>query len=555
MGAGLATRCCCKDGSYKVEGKKQRIATKDVASKESTDGGGQARAHLNVKTGKFSLGAFAASNRGQPEDFYQIEKKVIGEGSYGSVQKCQSKDTGQSRALKTINKSLVKNADQFKEEMAIMKLLDHPNIVRLHETFEDARNVYLVMELCTGGELFDRIVADGKFTEQAAASCVLQMLRAVNYMHQNYIMHRDLKPENWLLSSDASIQKTDLKLIDFGLSKRFMPGQFATTKAGTPYYVAPEVLEGRYAEQSDVWSIGVIMYIMLSGSPPFSGNDTVAVLDAVKKARPQFDKKEWKSISSDAKQLLKSLLQKNPATRVKASEALKHKWLTRTTPMDDDPGLSQVTPHIMGNLKSFAFMNKLKKASLNVIASQLTGSAIDELKKIFIAMDENNDGTLSVTELKEGLMKAGVSIPPDLGEMMDSLDTDGSGVIDYSEFMAATMEKQKYIQEDVCWRAFKTFDVDGSGHIDKEEVFRLLCGGDVNTDGAAEQEVETIMKEVDLNGDGKIDFEEFLAMMRKMPSDNTGKNLPIKMLQNIGIGRSGSKDPPPKDDGKKGSST
>ena len=127
--------------------------------------------------------------------------QVIGEGSYGSVQKCQVKDTGHWRAVKTVNRALVKNTDQFMEEMAIMKLLDHPNIVRLYETFEDARFVYLVLELCTGGELFDRIVADGKFTEQSAAIAVQQMLRAINYMHQNYIMHRDLKPENWLLVS------------------------------------------------------------------------------------------------------------------------------------------------------------------------------------------------------------------------------------------------------------------------------------------------------------------------------------------------------------------
>merc|ERR1719223_2140829 len=196
---------------------------------------------------------------------------------------------------------MVKNAEQFREEMAIMKLLDHPNIVRLFETFEDARNVYLVLEICTGGELFDRIVADGRFTEQVAARVVQQMLRAINYMHQNYIMHRDLKPENWLLATDAEIMATDLKLIDFGLSKRFVPGEFASTKAGTPYYVAPEVLEGRYAEKSDIWSIGVIMYIMLCGAPPFSGNDTEAVLESVKIAKPEFEKKDWKGISQEAK--------------------------------------------------------------------------------------------------------------------------------------------------------------------------------------------------------------------------------------------------------------
>jgi len=513
----------------------------------SSPGHSQARAHLAVKTGGFSIGAFAASNRGKVAEFYAVDRKVIGEGSYGSVQRCQFKDTGQWRALKTIDKALVKNTEQFKEEMAIMKLLDHPNIVRLYETFEDENLVYLVLELCTGGELFDRIVAQEKFSEQAAAICVQQMLRAVNYMHQNYIMHRDLKPENWLLSSateDAgrqAIQPADLKLIDFGLSKRFTPGDFATTKAGTPYYVAPEVLEGRYAELSDVWSIGVIMYILLCGSPPFAGNNTVAVLESVTRAQPTFDKKEWKAVSPEAKQMLKSLLQRDPCLRMSASDALQHQWINKALMSSDDQ--ASITNGIVSNLKCFSVMNKLKKASLNVISTQLSDNAIRELKEMFMAMDENNDGTLSVSEVMEGLEKAGVAIPPDMQQMMENIDTDGSGVIDYSEFMAATMDKRRYIREDVCWQAFKTFDVDGSGTIDKEELMKLL-GVDTITDmidaKVTEKEVDAIMKEVDLNGDGKIDFKEFLTMMRRMPRERRASKMSSpsqrQALVNIGIG-------------------
>jgi len=521
------------DLAKRQQGSKDRPG---VAPRNS-DVSGQARAHLSVKTGGFSIGAFAASNRGNLEDYYKVEKKVLGEGSYGSVQKCQYIDTGQWRAVKTINKTLVKNPEQFKEEMAIMKLLDHPNIVRLYETFEDARYVYLVLELCTGGELFDRVVSDGKFTEYAAANTVQQMLRAINYMHQNYIMHRDLKPENWLLASaDVETAKMDLKLIDFGLSKRFVSGEFASTKAGTPYYVAPEVLEGRYAQESDVWSIGVIMYILLCGSPPFSGNDTVAVLDAVRRAKPQFDKKEWKRVSPEAKQMLKGLLTRDPQARTTAADALKAPWLEMS--LQEDTG--HLTGGVVQNLKCFAAMNKLKKASLNVIATQLTDHAIKELKELFITMDENNDGTVNIGEMKEGLKKAGVAIPPDLVEMMDNIDTDGSGVLDYSEFMAATLDKRKYIQEDLCWRAFKTFDIDGGGHIDKEELMKLL-GIENITDmmqvQVTEAEVDAIMKEVDLNGDGKIDFDEFLQMMRKMPRErNTRRGNNIGLLKKLPTG-------------------
>lgn len=523
MGAVLGTPRCflCNDTNIKISEKKAKKTTWTPLPPEPP---GQHRAKLQIKVGGFSVGAFAASNRGTLEHFYKVEQKVLGEGSYGSVRKCIAKDTNQSCAVKTVSRSQVKNEGQFKEEMAIMRLLDHPNIVRLYETFEDMRNIYLVLELCTGGELFDRILTDGKFTEQVAAHCVQQMFRALNYMHQNWIMHRDLKPENWLLATDEAIKTTDLKLIDFGLSKRFAPGEFASTKAGTPYYVAPEVLDGRYAEKSDVWSIGVIMYILLCGSPPFQGKDTKAVLDSVKLAQPKFDQKEWKGISLDAKAMLKALLTRDPDSRPSAVEAVQSEWIQL---MIGGAGVKAASTHtVPAKLRTFALMNKLKKASLNVIATQLDDKAIRDLKALFMSMDSNNDGSLSVGELKDALCKSGVSLPQDLSRMMEQVDCDGSGVIDYSEFVAATMERRKYISEDVCWRAFKTFDVDGSGSIDRQELGRLLgiddvC--DVMQVEVTQKEIDAIMDEVDTNQDGKIDFGEFLEMMRRMPRPDGGK--------------------------------
>lgn len=500
--------CCSND--IAVSKKKIKMPQEPVP--------GQQRANLQVKAGGFSVGAFATSNRGKLEELYDVEEKVLGEGSYGSVQRCHPKEMQQARALKTIKKSLLKTEEQVREEMEIMKLLDHPNIVRLYETFEDIRNIYLVLELCVGGELFDRILAGGKFTEHESAHSVQQMLRALNYLHQNWIMHRDLKPENWLLASDAAVGKTELKLIDFGLAKRFSPGVFASTKAGTPYYVAPEVLEGRYAEKSDVWSIGVIMYVLLGGCLPFQGNDTMATLDAVKQAKPSFTNKEWKDISSEAKSLQKALLTRDPDSRPSAAEALQSEWIRKA--LRNTEVAYPCAQAVPASLRTFAMMNKLKKASLNVIATQLSDDDLSDLKKLFVSMDDNNDGTLSVGELRQGLSKAGVSLPPDLRRIMEQIDTDGSGVIDYSEFMAATIHRRKYIAEDVCWLAFKTFDVDGNGSIDREELARLVRHrdiGDVLQVEVTEQEIDAILMEVDLNGDGTIDFDEFLEMMRRIP--------------------------------------
>merc|ERR1712110_1099647 len=188
--------------------------------------------------------------------------------------------------------------------------------------------------------------------------------------------------------------------------------------------------------------------------------------------------------------------------------------------MNDSSELIGVTTNAISNLRNFAYMNKLKKASLNVIASQLTDDGLRQLKDLFMSMDDNNDGTLSIGELKDGLQKAGVSLPPNIDHIWEQIDTDGSGVIDYTEFMAASMDKRKYMEEDVCWKAFKSLDMDSSGTLDREEIMRLLVGesvADLVQCELTEHEVDEIMKEVDLNGDGKIDFDEFMVMMRRIP--------------------------------------
>merc|ERR1719159_250133 len=189
---------------------------------------------------------FIVDNGGKITEFYDIDKKKLGEGSYGAVSKCTSKATGVTRAVKSISKAQMKNLDRFKQEIAIMKIMDHPNIIKLYESFEDHRNIYLIMELCTGGELFDRIIDSGHFTEVQAAVVMQNMFRAIFYMHENHICHRDLKPENFLFTTKENIEKTHLKVIDFGLACKFTDGQVLTTKAGTPYYVAPQVLAGKY---------------------------------------------------------------------------------------------------------------------------------------------------------------------------------------------------------------------------------------------------------------------------------------------------------------------
>lgn len=476
---------------------------------------GQCRASMVVKEGGFSLKNFAATNPGKIEDCYKVSSKVVGEGAFGKVFVATDKSTMQTRAAKSISKAATKEIKKMQEEIEIISRLDHPNIVRLFESFEDKKSVYLVMELCDGGELFERIVGVGSFSETTAAHCVKQMFLALNYLHQNMIVHRDLKPENWLVASKAPVEESALKLIDFGISKRLQPGDVCTSKAGTPSYVAPEVMSGRYNNKVDIWSTGVIMYIMLCGNQPFPGSTVDAILAAVQNAKFSMDGEVWNDISMTAKGLIKALLQKVPSVRPSAAKALTNTWLDgMAEPGDLQDLLSKMD---VQNLKKFAEFNKVKKAALTVVATQCSDSKIDALKNLFLSLDANKDGSLSITELKKGLKSVGVKIPKDLARVLEQVDTDGSGVLDYTEFLAATLDRKTYSQEGVVWAAFRKFDLDGSGSIDKAELMKVLGDDEIREEMTLPKDpgaMDKLFSEIDLNGDGKIDFEEFMAMVR-----------------------------------------
>merc|ERR1719327_2474107 len=290
--------------------------------------------------------------------------------------------------------------------------MDHPNIIKLFESFEDHRNIYLVMELCTGGELFDRIIDAGHFTEVQAAILMQQIIRAIYYMHENHVCHRDLKPENFIFSTKEPIEKSLLKIIDFGLSCSFKPDQVLTTKAGTPYYVAPQVLAGKYDHLSDLWSCGVIMYVLLCGYPPFFGETDAEVLSKVRLGNFSFNATDWKNISEDAKNLIRMLLKMNPRDRYTAEQALNHDWIKNKAPKANNVSLEN---NFVENLRSFRSQNKLKKAALHIIANQLNEDQIKALRETFMALDDNGDGLLTPAEMKQGLEKAGLKeVPPDL---------------------------------------------------------------------------------------------------------------------------------------------
>jgi len=212
----------------------------------------------------------------------------------------------------------------LQREIDIMQKLKHAHIISLEEVFDEEDNIYLVLELVTGGELFDQIVARGTYTESDAANIIRQILQAVAYMHENGVAHRDLKPENLLLSAPNS---DEIKITDFGLSKDFGAGTLQTS-CGTPDYVAPEVLKGQpYDHSVDIWSIGVITYILLCGFPPFYGNTDAQIFDKILKCQYDFPSPDWDNISEDAKQFVGAILTLDPHARPTAADCLEAPWL------------------------------------------------------------------------------------------------------------------------------------------------------------------------------------------------------------------------------------
>lgn len=458
---------------------------------------------------------FIPSKSGNIRGSYTMDIKKLGEGAYGSVSTSVHQATGAKRAVKTMSKGNPKHVQRFRQEINILKTMDHPNIIKLYETFEDRGRIYLVMELCEGKELFDRIIDVGHFTEQNAAVVMQQMLSAVFYMHTNLICHRDLKPENFLFASEGPIDKSVLKLIDFGLATRFQVGggQSLCTKAGTAYYVAPQVLQGKYDQACDIWSCGVIMFTMLTGYPPFYGKTDQEVLSKVKRGRYSFDHKDWKGISDDAKTLIALMLKFNPEQRCTADQALQNTWIREFAPRAKNLSLQE---GLVRNLRNFRSQNMLKKAALNIIAGQMSEAQIADLSKLFKSLDVNCDGLLTFEEMQAGIAKAELnklSTSIDLKAILEGVDADGSGMIDYTEFLAATLDKKHYLQRDNCWAAFCIFDADGDGNITQEELQAILKDDRVSELMEGRSSAE-ILQDVDINGDGRIDFEEFMQMMQ-----------------------------------------
>ena len=458
---------------------------------------------------------------GTPLEKYEIVKN-LGEGSFGKVFLVRHKDTKLIRAMKEITKDEETNEADIINEINILKKLDHPHIVKIYEFFSFKDKFYLITEYCKEGELYEQINIIRHFSEDHAAYIIYQILGAINYCHSNNIIHRDLKPENLLIEGKDSNGHFLIKVIDFGTAKVFDRSKKEKKLIGSCYYIAPEVIKKNYNEKCDLWSAGVILYILISGQPPFSGNTDEDTFEKILNSPLQFRDKVFNSTSSEVKELIKNLLDKNPKTRLTATEALTHPWFKKFKIKEKVSAVSDSKlKSFITNLKAYKPTYKLQQAAVAIICHNLPHTdEVKELERAFRKIDLNGDGKLTKEELVDGFVqffgKNKDAAKEEVNTIFRNVDNDNNGYIEYEEFIRACIDKEKLLDDNYLKLAFNFFDADGSGQITLKELKEVFCGGgDIHVSA---QVIQEIIGDIDNDGDSQISYEEFRNMMRKILS-------------------------------------
>ncbi|KAI4325432.1 hypothetical protein MLD38_030833 [Melastoma candidum] len=485
----------------------------DRRNNEGGDVGGNRRKKGGGRGGLVPCGK--RTDFGYDKDFdrrYTIGK-LLGHGQFGYTYVAMDKETGDRVAVKKIEKNkmvLPIAVEDVKREVEILRALaGHENVVRFYNAFEDDSYVYIAMELCEGGELLDRILAKkkGRYTEKDAAVVVRQMLKVAAECHLHGLVHRDMKPENFLFKS--SKEDSFLKATDFGLSDFIKPGSKFHDIVGSAYYVAPEVLKRKSGPESDVWSIGVITYILLCGRRPFWDKTEDGIFKEVLKKNPDFRRRPWPTISHSAKDFVMKLLVKDPRARLTAAQALSHPWVREGGNASEIP----IDISVLHNMRQFVKYSRLKQFALRALASTLDEEEIADLKDQFAAIDVDKNGSISLEEMRQALAK---DLPWKLRdsrvrEILHAIDSNTDGLVDFSEFVAATLHVHQLKEHDSKkWEnrsqaAFDKFDVDKDGYITPEEL-RLHTG--------LRGSIEPLLEEADIDRDGKISLSEFRRLLR-----------------------------------------
>eukprot|EP00980_Cylindrotheca_fusiformis_P006450 scaffold1376_cov125-Cylindrotheca_fusiformis.AAC.16 len=430
---------------------------------------------------------------GRPiEEIYEgvHDGPTLGSGISGTVRKVKHRTTGVSYAVKCLDLGLIrdeKGLQALRNEIFIMCHLDHPNIVRLEEVYESANEIYLIQELCTGGDLFDRLdeQPDYHYTEARCASLVKQMLSSIRYLHSKSIIHRDLKLENFLFSSTDP--DSQLKMIDFGLSKHFTYlGELQHECVGTPYTVSPEVIRAEYDEKIDIWALGVITYLLLSGETPFGGVDGEAlqsVRDRILKGILVFEPEDiWQHVSDAGKNFVKRLLNPVASKRPTAREAQLDPWLQIYGKKDTNQG-TKLSPNIVQALMEFRNYSDMRKVLCEVLSYTLLPEQISELRQEFQKIDGDGDGEISLNDFQQVLAEKaedgslGGLTEAQIDDLFNALRLRKSdSTIRWHEFIAAGLSQCNFDERNLKL-AFDRLDYDRTGFITLEDMKDLLGNG------------------------------------------------------------------------------
>ena len=461
---------------------------------------------------------------------------ILGSGVSGVVRLVTHKATLVKYAVKILDLRQIGSTlglKQLRNEIYIMCQLDHPNIVRIEEVYESNHYIYIVQELCLGGDLFDRLDEQPEFhyTEHECAKLVKQMLSAVRYLHSKGIIHRDLKLENFLFSTPDPA--SELRMIDFGLSKHFCLGQLHHEKVGTPYTVAPEVIRGQYDEKGDIWALGVITYLLLSGETPFGGLDgehPLLVKRNIERAQLHFAPAElWHGVSPQAIAFVQRLLNPNPLLRPTAKECQRDAWIQvwgrkKDRHTNSNNNTTTIHPKTISALMAFKEQSDMQKLLSKVLSFTLQPEQLVELRTQFETMDTEGKGEISLHAMKGLLLQyaeTGALGPllteQDIHSMLESMaagkprrQEDGGGTIGWREFLSTVLSQAK-IDDRNLQLAFDRMDMQRKGYITLQDL-RDMLGHSVDADNLEKVWLESLTQ-VESNL-GRIDFDDFKRLMK-----------------------------------------
>lgn len=434
-----------------------------------------------------------------------------GEGHFSSVRLARligSRE--QVFAVKTINKKKIKKESQLlKRELTILKNLDHPNIVKFYEVYQDENFFHLVTEFCGGGDLVDRLIEKKRFTEEETRMIMRKAFQTVHYLHKHGVVHRDLKLNNFLFSHRGD--DAELKLIDFGLARYAEKENLPLhSSVGTPMYVAPEVVKGKYDEKCDSWSLGVMMYILLCGNPPFEDDSNQRIFKKIMRGKYNKSGSVWNTLSKSAKDLISKLLAVNSSKRYTPQKALKHPWILEQQPSREFNTKS--VSKILSNLRNCDLKYKFQKEVMTVIASYLNPEQLKKIRNAFDYCVQDGSDEITSSELSKAFKSLGFQDIDDekIKSLLEKVSLRKGAVIRYSEFIAASMDYKFYSKQEILWTAFKYFDIDDTKYITLANLREVMARRGRKLE---DSEIDQMIQEVDFNNQGKLSFGDFCEML------------------------------------------